>query len=175
MANLLDFLAIFYYNNTIMPILKIAFHPDPILRQVASPIDSADFNAPWLAKLAHNMVETMISRDGIGLAAPQVSQSIRLIIVSTKTGPLIMINPELTKKSLLKDTDEEGCLSIPNTFGQVKRHHSVQVKFTELDGKSKHISAKGLLARVIQHEIDHLDGILFIDKAKKITDNNYTM
>jgi peptide deformylase len=158
-----------------MPILKLALHPDPILRQIAVPIASADFGAKWLKKLSADMIDTMINRDGIGLAAPQISQSIRLIIVSTKTGPLIMINPELTKKSLIKDTDEEGCLSIPNTFGQVKRHHSVQVKFIDEGGKSKHISAKGLLARVIQHEIDHLDGILFIDKAKKITDNTYSM
>lgn len=158
-----------------MSILKLALHPAQVLRQVAQPIASADFKATWLKKLAKDMTETMISRDGIGLAAPQVSESIRLIIVSTKTGPLIMINPELTKKSLIKETDEEGCLSIPNTFGQVKRHHSIQVKFFDLEGKSKHISAKGLLARVIQHEIDHLDGILFIDKAKNITNNNYTM
>ena len=165
-------------SNNIYPpmsILKIALHPDPILRQVAKELARADFGSEAIKKLAENMIETMINRDGIGLAAPQISKSIRLIIVNTKNGPLVMVNPVITKKSLLKEWDEEGCLSIPNTFGQVRRHKNVRVQFIDEDGKARQIEAKGLLARVIQHEVDHLDGILFIDKAKNITDANYAM
>lgn len=129
-------------------------------------IDSKDISS--LSDLWRDMAQTMKDNDGIGLAAPQIGKTIRLIVVSTNDGPLAMFNPELLKKSLLKEWGEEGCLSIPQTFGDVKRHKSVRCSFIDAEGNKRSIDAKGLLARVIQHEIDHINGVLFIDKAKNI-------
>jgi peptide deformylase len=158
-----------------MSILKIIIHPNEILRQTAQAVDLNQLSTNYWQKLIADMIETMIQRDGVGLAAPQIGQSIRLIVVNTKTGPMAMVNPEIYKKSLTKEWDEEGCLSLPHTFGQVKRHKSLRCRFIDEAGQERQIEAKGLLARVIQHEVDHLDGILFIDKAKSITTDNYAM
>ncbi len=146
--------------------LPLVFHPDPRLRAISESIDSKDI--PGLGDLWRDMAQTMKDNDGIGLAAPQIGHNIRLIVVSTSDGPLAMFNPLLIKKSLLKEWGEEGCLSIPQTFGDVKRHKSVRCSFIDAEGNKRSIDAKGLLARVIQHEIDHINGILFIDKAKNI-------
>lgn len=151
-----------------MSILNILTDPNEILRRPSAPIDKERLKYGSFQALVSDMAETMLVKDGIGLAAPQVGHNLRLIVVNTKDGVMPMINPLITKKSLSKDWDEEGCLSVPNTFGDVKRPKKIRVKFLQADGSPKHIEAEGLLARVIQHEIDHLDGILFIDKAKKI-------
>ncbi len=147
-------------------ILPLVFEPDPRLRQRSTEVAAADIAG--LGELAMSMAETMTTEKGIGLAAPQIGQNIRFIVVSTKDGVQPMANPVLLKKSLLQEWGEEGCLSIPHVFGQVKRHKSVRCSFTDIDGTERVIDAEGLMARVIQHEIDHLDGILFIDKAKDI-------
>ena len=110
----------------------------------------------------------MLEKDGVGLAAPQTGKNIRLCVVNTKEGPICLINPEITKKSWKKEWAEEGCLSIPSIFGQVRRHKNITCKYIDKDKKIIKLDADGLLARVIQHEIDHLDGVLFIDKAKDI-------
>ncbi len=151
-----------------MSILKIKINPDSGLRRKSQDLDKQDLRHDGFQELIGDMAETMIAKDGIGLAAPQVGENIRLIVVNTKDGVLPMINPVISSKSLAKEWDEEGCLSVPNTFGQVKRHKKIRCKFISAEGEAKRIEAKGLLARVIQHEIDHLDGILFIDKAKDI-------
>lgn len=146
--------------------LKIITHPNPILRQKAKPIkDIADSE---LQNLIPEMVELMLKADGLGLAAPQIAKSIRLIIIRYKDDNLAMINPKITAKSILKEVDEEGCLSVPNIYGQVKRCKKITVKFQDPSGKLKKMTGEGLFARVIQHEIDHLDGVLFIDKAKNL-------
>ncbi len=147
-------------------ILPLVFHPDHRLRERSVDIDLS--NIPDLVSLASDMSETMIVDKGIGLAAPQIGQNIRLIIVSTKAGPQVMFNPKIVKKSLRQEWGEEGCLSIPGVFGSVKRYRSVECSFFDTKGTKQAAVAEGLLARVIQHEIDHLDGILFIDKAKDI-------
>lgn len=146
--------------------LNIVTNPNPILRQKAKTI--ADVLTSEIQALIPEMVETMVKKDGIGLAAPQIGQSIRLIAIRYKDNDLVMINPIIIKKSLLKEWDEEGCLSVPKIFGLVKRCKKVTVKYLDADGKPQKLSGEGLLARVIQHEIDHLDGILFIDKAKDL-------
>lgn len=151
-----------------MSILSIIANPNEILRRQSVPIDKSRIKHDSFQALITDMAETMLTKDGIGLAAPQIGHNLRLITVNTKDGVMPMINPIITKKSLSKDWDEEGCLSVPNTFGDVKRHKTIRVKFLMADGNPKHIEAQGLFARVIQHEIDHLDGILFIDKAKRI-------
>jgi peptide deformylase len=146
--------------------LKIITNPNPILRQKAKPI--TDVLTPEIQKLIPAMINTMLEKDGVGLAAPQVGQSIKLITVRHKDDNLVMINPVIIKKSLLKEWDEEGCLSVPKIFGQVKRCKKVTVKYLDAQGRPQKLSGEGFLARVIQHETDHLDGILFIDKAKEL-------
>ncbi len=149
-------------------ILDIITNPNPKLRIGSAKIDIKKIKSKDFISFCVDMKKTMKERDGVGLAAPQVGNNSRLIIVNSRDGIMCMINPEIKKKSLLKEWDEEGCLSVPNVFGKVKRHKNIKCIYLDKKGKRKNLSAKGLLARVIQHEIDHLDGILFIDKAKDI-------
>ena len=149
-------------------ILKITINPNPILRKVSEEISPEEIGSKKINELCLNMAETMVKKDGVGLAAPQVGKNIRAVVVNTKDGPVFMVNPKIKNKSLTKEWGEEGCLSVPGVFGQVKRHKSQICVFYDIKGKKNQMKAKGLLARVIQHEIDHLDGILFIDKAKDI-------
>jgi len=147
-------------------VLKIVTHPNEILRQKAVKIK--DPLAYDVQKLIPEMIDTMLKKDGVGLAAPQIGLSIRLIVVRYKDYDLVLMNPKIIFKSLTKDWDEEGCLSVPDTFGEVKRSKKIIVKYIDSQGNEQKMPASGMLARVIQHEIDHLDGVLFIDKAKNI-------
>lgn len=149
-------------------ILEILVNPNPILRKKSEKIKVKDITGDKMREFALDMAKTMEVKDGVGLAAPQVGKNIRLITVSAKDGVLVMFNPRINKKSFWKDWDEEGCLSVPFYFGQVRRHKSIICTFNDINGQENKIRATGLLARVIQHEIDHLNGILFIDKAKNI-------
>lgn len=115
-----------------------------------------------------NMIATMYDVDGVGIAAPQVGENIRLAIITDKGEAIPIINPKIIRRSLRQDTTEEGCLSVPGLYGQVKRSLLVTIMALDRDGEEYRLSANGLTARIIQHEIDHLDGILFIDKAQKI-------
>lgn len=151
--------------------LEIITVPNQILRKKSQKV--ADVFNSEIQTLIPAMVETMKANNGVGLAAPQIGQNIRLFVVSYKDNHLAIINPKITKKSLLKEWDEEGCLSIPHKYGLVKRHKSLTLNYLNEKGQNKILKAKGLLARIIQHEIDHLDGILFIDKAKNLTDIQY--
>jgi peptide deformylase len=150
-------------------ILNIITYPNNFLRQKSKNVDMAEIKQNEFQKFIQDLVKTMRMKDGIGLAAPQVSQSIRVIAVSTENGALILINPKIIGKSWRKNLAEEGCLSFPNIFGMVKRHNKIKVIGYDKNGKQIKLKCEGLFARVIQHEINHLDGILFIDKAKKIT------
>jgi peptide deformylase len=146
--------------------LKIITNPNPILRQKSQPIK--DITAKELQALIPEMAETMIKKDGVGLAAPQIGQNIRLIVIRYKDDNLAMINPKIIKKSFLKEWDEEGCLSVPNIFGDVKRCKKITIKYLDTSGQEQKLIGEGFLARVVQHEVDHLDGVLFIDKAKNL-------
>jgi peptide deformylase len=121
-----------------------------------------------IKQLALDMTETMEVKDGIGLAAPQVGQLLRIIVVKPEPNQetFILINPEIKKISRKKDVMEEGCLSLPNIVVPVERAIKITVQAFNLNGKKIKIKAKGLLARAIQHEVDHLEGILIVDKAK---------
>jgi len=146
--------------------LKIITHPNPFLRQKSlSVIDVFDEE---IKKLIPQMIETMVKQDGVGLAAPQIGKSIQLIVIYFKESTLVIINPKIIKKSFSKVWGEEGCLSVPDKFGEVKRHKKITIIYTNENGHKQQLAAKDMLARVIQHEIDHLNGILFIDKARKI-------
>jgi len=152
-----------------MAIKKILTKNNPILRKKSEAIQEF---SDKISELAKDMIETMNSRNGVGLAAPQIGYSVRLITVAYKNGALILTNPKIIRKSLRKNIGEEGCLCTPGVFGLVKRYNAVVV--TALNSKNQKIKfkAKGFFARVIQHEIDHLDGILFIDKVIKYTKGN---
>ena len=152
--------------------LKIITDPNPILRKKSLPV--ADILSPKIQKLAKEMMETLLaSEDGVGLAAPQVGQNVRVIVIRHKDADLVVINPKIVKRSILKEWGEEGCLSVPGKYGEVKRNKQITVKFFNELGQEKVVEAKGLLAIIFQHEIDHLDGILFTDKARNIRDINY--
>lgn len=147
--------------------LKIITYPNPILRQKARELTREEILRPEFKKLVNNMAEIMIKKDGVGLAAPQINQSVRLIVINNENDIATFINPKILKKSWRKNMAEEGCLSIPNVFLPIKRHNAITVEFLNLDGEKQTLKTKDLLARVLQHEIDHLDGVLFIDKAEK--------
>lgn len=150
--------------------LKLLTEPHPLLRQVAKPVIlplPTEFKT-----LIANMVYTMRKEDGIGLAAPQIGQSIRLIVVETKDGALPFINPVIIQRSRQTELGEEGCLSVPKEFGFVNRHKEITIAYIDQAGKPQKRQASGLFARVILHEIDHLDGVLFIDKVEDQTKPN---
>jgi peptide deformylase len=147
-------------------LLKIIKNPNPILRKKSTLVDLKKINEKDFKILIDDMKETMLKKDGVGLAAPQIGKNKRIITVNTKDGVIAMINPRILNKSFLKEWDEEGCLSVPGIYGKVKRSKKLKCEFFDMDKKKNIISAQGFFARIIQHEIDHLDGILFIDKAK---------
>lgn len=149
----------------ILPIITV---PSPILREKSAKISTEGMKESDFKSFCEDLTKTMKEKDGIGLAAPQVGKNIRIIAVDTKNGPICMINPEILKKSIRKEWDEEGCLSVPDVYGKVKRHKKITCKFINKKGDQEKINANGLFARVIQHEVDHLNGILFTDKAKNI-------
>lgn len=141
--------------------LKIIIKGNKILRERSQEIAKI---SPEIKQLILDMAQTMKKDNGIGLAAPQVGQNIRLCLISTENGPLALINPKIVWKSLRTEIEEEGCLSCPDDWGPVKRSKVIYVKALNDKGKQIGFRAQGLFARVIQHEVDHLDGILIVDK-----------
>lgn len=144
-----------------MAIRNIRNDKDELLRKKSKEVDSIDNK---VRELVLDMFDTMYKNDGVGLAAPQVGILKRIIVYDIGDGPKVMINPVITKTSG-KQTGEEGCLSSPNVFGMVDRPAVVHVRAFDLEGKEVALKAKELEAIVICHETDHLDGILFLDKA----------
>lgn len=150
-----------------MSIKTVTTLGNPVLRTPAAPVKSAP--APYLEALARDLIDTMHAKDGIGIAAPQIGISEQVIIINAEDGELVLLNPQIKKHSVRKEDGEEGCLSIPGVFGIVSRFRSVTVTAQKLNGTPVTIEGEGLMARVLQHEIDHINGILFIDRAKRIT------
>ena len=162
-----------------MALRQIVTLPEPVLRRKAHTVTKFDKN---LQTLIDDMIETMRAAPGVGLAAPQVSISERLIVVEygeeeedesegQQEGPkklFVMINPEIVRTSPETLMGVEGCLSIPNLVGEVERHAVIQVKGLNRHGKPMKVKAEGWLARIFQHEIDHLNGILFPDRATRV-------
>tara|TARA_B100001248_G_C27380148_1_gene456492 strand:- start:1624 stop:2148 length:525 start_codon:yes stop_codon:yes gene_type:complete len=149
---------------------KIVIEPDPILREKSVKLEKVDDE---LRALLDDMLETMYAAPGIGLAAVQIGILKRLIVIDIskdqeKKNPLFLINPEIIFKSKKTSIHEEGCLSLPGHFAEIERPAECQVKFIDYNGKKKELQANGLLATCIQHEIDHLNGILFIDYLSKL-------
>ena len=149
---------------------KIVIEPDPILRKKSEPLKNIDDD---LRKLLDDMLETMYSAPGIGLAAVQVGILKRLIVIDIskekeKKNPLFLINPEIITKSKTTSIYEEGCLSLPGHFAEIERPADCLVKYVDYNGKKKELKASGLLSTCIQHEMDHLNGVLFIDYLSKL-------
>lgn len=148
----------------------IVHHPNPVLRQIATPVAEEKINTPEFKQFLEDLEITMIQKDGAGLAAPQIGASTRIIVISQRDGKnLFLINPQITRHSWAKVIAEEGCLSVIDShgriiYGKVERHKHVTCQYLDTKGKKKKIQAEEHLARVLQHEIDHLDGILFIDR-----------
>lgn len=149
-------------------ILPIVTMPNPILRKKSIKIDFKKITTKEIKRLCSVMYNTMTNVEGAGLAAPQISKNIRLIVINNQGVQLNLLNPKIIKKSWNKIYDNEGCLSIPGVYGKVKRHKKIVCQYFDEIGKKITLNAEGLLARIIQHEVDHLDGILFIDKAIKM-------
>ena len=145
-----------------MEILKIRKYPDSILRKKCDQVKEI---TPEIRELVLNMMETMVKEQGIGLAASQVGELKRIIIVQTEKGPEAFINPEIVKKSSRIEAGEEGCLSFSGLFLKIKRAKEVEIEALNLEGEKITVKAENLLARVFQHEIDHLDGVLLIDRV----------
>ncbi|MBI3926438.1 MAG: peptide deformylase [Armatimonadetes bacterium] len=149
-----------------MPPLPIKLIGDPVLRTRARKVEQVDAG---VVRLLEDMVETMYQANGIGLAAPQVGVSRRVIVVDVGDGPIRMVNPRIVEQSG-ELWGPEGCLSIPGILGEVKRFAQVVVKGLDEEGAALKVEAEGLLAVVFQHEIDHLDGVLFVDLARDLRD-----
>lgn len=152
-----------------MAILSIRAVPDPILRQKSKRVRTIDGS---IQRLIGNMIETMHSSGGVGLAAPQVGVPLRVIVIGIPEGEdIALINPKIVRRTGERLVTE-GCLSIPGYFGEVKRAQSVRVKGRDLSGKEIRIKAEELLAQALEHEIDHLNGVLYIDHLES-TDKLY--
>ena len=143
---------------------------NPILRTQSKAVKAFDKK---LKKVLKDMTVTMLEKDGVGLAGPQVGRNERLVILNLKVGPkkwqpIALANPEILDASLEMECGEEGCLSLPKLWGEVERHKTATIRFCDENGATRILELEGLNARAAQHEIDHLDGILFIDRAKKV-------
>ena len=152
-----------------MALLEIKKAGDPVLKKVCAPVEKIDKR---LRNFLDDMAETMYASEGVGIAAPQVGKSIRVCVVDVDTknrnNRYDLINPVITYREG-SVVDNEGCLSCPDLFGDVERAEKIRGEYLNRFGKKKTLEAEGLLARCIQHELDHLDGQLFIDIAKNIT------
>ena len=148
---------------------KILVEPDPLLRKKCEPLEKVDDD---LRKFMNEMLATMYDAPGIGLAAIQVGVLKRVVVIDLskdeKKNPLFLINPEIIHKSKNTSIYEEGCLSLPGQFAEIERPAECVLQYIDYNGKKKELKAKGLLATCIQHEVDHLDGILFIDYLSKL-------
>ena len=149
---------------------KIIIEPDTILRKTSEALEKVDNE---LRELMDDMLETMYAAPGIGLAAVQIGVLKRLIVIDIskekeKKNPLFLINPEIIFKSKNTSVYEEGCLSLPGYFAEIERPAECQIEYIDYDGKKKEMKANGLLATCIQHEVDHLNGILFVDYLSKL-------
>ncbi len=153
-----------------MSIKPLIILPDPLLRQISKPVERVDAG---LLKFAGDMLDTMYDAPGIGLAAIQVGEPLRLVVIDLAKedeppAPQVFINPEIVASGSGSNVHEEGCLSIPDYYAEVERPDTVTVRYLDRDGKQQEIAADGLLATCLQHEIDHLNGVLFIDHISKL-------
>ncbi|MBP7005746.1 peptide deformylase [Patescibacteria group bacterium] len=141
----------------------------PSLRERSQEVDPKEITTPAFQAYLDRLSVTMLVKDGVGIASPQAGRNIRVIVVLIDDMPTCFINPVITKASEAKVQDEEGCLSVPGIYGLVERHKRIKIEALNRHGRRITVDARHFLAIVLQHEIDHLDGILFIDKMIKQT------
>lgn len=153
-----------------MAILPIVKDGDPVLRVRAKEVPVKELATAKFKTLLEDMLETMYHANGIGIAAPQVGKSIRLFIAESAEGPIALINPVFSKKSWKMLKGEEGCLSVPGKYDKLKRHKSLTVTALTAEGKEISFTAENFFARVLQHEMDHLDGFLYVDRVAEQKD-----
>ena len=162
-----------------MSILKVARMGHPVLREPARPLELAELKHPLLQKLIDDMIETMHEYHGVGLAAPQVHEDIRIFVALLEEDPgdeseaTVLINPEIVPVGTTKSEGWEGCLSIPDIRGMVPRWTDITVRALDRNGKAIELPLKGFAARVAQHETDHLDGVLFFDRMTSMQSLTY--
>jgi len=155
-------------------VLPIAQRGEAILKLQAAPVAQSEFNSEWLLQLAAAMQTTMLERHGVVIAAPQVYISKPIIIVASRPNPrypdapemdaVVMVNPEILELSPNTCLGEEGCLSVPNERGEVERAYSIRVRYQSLYGEVIETAFEGFPARIVQHEVDHLNGVLFVER-----------
>ncbi|MDR6873845.1 peptide deformylase [Bosea sp. BE125] len=154
-----------------MAIRPLVILPDSVLRQVSAPVDTI---TPEIKTLAADMLETMYDAPGIGLAAIQIGVPKRIVTIDLSKSddeekvPMVFVNPEVIWTSEETNVHEEGCLSIPEYYEEVERPAAIKLRYMDLDGKTQEIAAEGLLATCLQHEVDHLNGVLFIDYLSRL-------
>ena len=153
-----------------MAIKTILTEPNTLLRQISKPVEKVGDDE---RELMNDMLETMYAAKGIGLAAIQIGELKRIIVMDiskeeNKKNPMYFVNPVIINKNNEKATYEEGCLSVPNQFAEINRPNKCEVEYLDYNGNKKNLKAEGLLATCIQHEMDHLEGILFIDYLSKL-------
>lgn len=151
-----------------MAILPIVQFPNPVLAMNCQPVQEIN---DQIRRLAADMGETMYKAPGVGLAAPQVGEPIRMVVLDVseeKNNLMTLINPVITQRSQEQEIGEEGCLSLPGIWEKVSRSTEITLKYTDLEGKEQELHADGLLAICIQHELDHLDGTVFIDHLSRL-------
>lgn len=151
-------------NN--LPIITV---PNEHLRQKSQEVPAAKISSPEIQALVDNLIETMREEKGVGIAAPQVDKSLRVIIAEHNGSPEVFINPELTSLSWSKIDSEEGCLSVPGINGIVRRHRSATFLAYDRKGQEINLKVAGFFCIILQHEIDHLNGILFTDRVVRYT------
>jgi len=159
------------YNSSVMSILKVARMGHPVLRAAARPLEKSELKGAAMQRLIDDMIDTMVEYHGVGLAAPQVHEGVRLFVAQLETGddgereePVAIVNPEITPVGIDIVEDWEGCLSIPDIRGRVPRAREIRVRALDRHGDRIELRAHDFPARVIQHETDHLDGVLFFDR-----------
>lgn len=161
-----------------MTVLNVAQRGEAILNLIAAPVFDTEFSSEWLVQLSKALTATMLERNGVGIAAPQVYISKRVIIVASRPNPrypdapemkaIVMVNPEILEQSQDTVYGEEGCLSVANQRGQVARAETIKVRYFTLEGDAIEATFSGFPARIVQHEVDHLNGILFVDRLHTV-------
>jgi peptide deformylase len=158
-----------------MATCRVVQYTENSIHQRSNEIPLEAITSGKLRGLIKNMRDTMFKENGVGIAAPQIGDNRRAIIVETKHGPLVVLNPVLHGRSILQETQDEGCLSVKGIFGTVRRHRALSVTGIDEQGRPIKLQARGLLARIFQHEVDHLNGILIIDRMKKVTQGAFDL
>ncbi|QQS60904.1 MAG: peptide deformylase [Candidatus Moraniibacteriota bacterium] len=146
-------------KNTTLP---LTFYPHPVLETTGTKISTSDLES--MRQLAKEMTKTMYESKGVGLAAQQIGKALQICVIDVDGNLHTLINPKITSFSRNMHTDDEGCLSIPRKFFPIERHWKVTVRYTDEEGVERKMRASGLLARAVQHELDHLNGIIILDR-----------